>query len=47
VSYEPSPGTIFFLGYSRLMEGDRSYRLARMDLMQDGLFLKVSYLFRL
>jgi hypothetical protein len=46
-SYEPSPGTIFFIGYSRLMEGDRTYRLSRMDPVADGLFVKLSYLFRL
>lgn len=47
VQYEPSPGTIFYIGYSRLMEGARTYRLGRMDPTEDGLFLKLSYLFRM
>jgi hypothetical protein len=47
VQYEPSPGTIFYVGYSRLMEGDRSYDLAKMDPVEDGLFVKLSYLFRM
>lgn len=47
LQYEPSPGTIFYVGYSRLMEGDRSYRLSRMEAAEEGLFLKLSYLFRM
>jgi len=47
VSYEPSPGTIFYVGYSRLMNGEYGYQLAHMDLMEDGVFVKLSYLFRL
>ena len=46
VSYEPSPGTIFYAGYSRFMRGAYDYRWSRMDVMQDGLFVKLSYLFR-
>jgi hypothetical protein len=45
--YEPSPGTIFYAGYSRVMSGDYSYQLSRMDPTDDGLFVKLSYLFRL
>jgi hypothetical protein len=47
LQYEPSPGTIFYIGYTRLMEGDRTYRLGRMDPTEEGLFLKLSYLFRM
>ena len=48
VQYEPSPGTIFYVGFSRLMQGNGlSYRLGRMDPVQEGLFVKLSYLFRL
>ena len=47
VSYEPSPGSIFFLGYSRLMEGLSDYRLGNKDPLQDGFFVKVSYLFQM
>jgi hypothetical protein len=47
LQYEPSPGTIFYVGYSRLERGARSLSLARMDPVEDGLFLKLSYLFRM
>jgi Domain of unknown function (DUF5916) len=47
LSYQPSPGTIFFIGYNRAMEGERSYRLAHMDPVEDALFVKLSYLFRM
>ncbi len=46
LQYEPSPGTIFYVGYSRLMEGE-GYNLRRMDPTADGLFVKLSYLFRI
>jgi hypothetical protein len=47
LQYQPSPGTIFYVGYSRLMEGDYSYGLAGKDPTADGLFIKLSYLFRM
>jgi hypothetical protein len=47
LSYEPSPGTIFFVGYSRLMEGPYGYGLGAKEPIADGFFLKLSYLFRL
>jgi len=47
VSYEPSPGTILFIGYSRVMDGPYGYPLHEKDLRQDGLFVKLSYLFRM
>jgi len=47
LQYQPSPGTIFYVGYTGIMEGDYSYGLAGKDPSQDGLFLKLSYLFRL
>lgn len=46
VSYEPSPGTVFFLGYSRLMDGPYGYRLQDKNTLRDGVFAKVSYLLR-
>lgn len=45
--YQPSPGTIFYVGYTRMMEGDYSYGLTRKDPTQDGLFVKLSYLIRM
>ena len=47
LQYEPSPGTIFFVGYTRLESGERTYRLSRMEPTEDGLFVKLSYLFRM
>mgnify|MGYP001610324965 CR=1 FL=1 len=47
VQFEPSPGTTFYIGYSRLMRGRRTLSLERLDPVQEGLFLKLSYLFRM
>jgi hypothetical protein len=47
VSYEPSPGTIVYAGWSRLLEGPETYRYNQLSPVNEGLFLKVSYLFRL
>lgn len=47
LQYQPSPGTIFYVGYTGIMEGDYSFGLGRKDPTQDGLFLKLSYLFRI
>ncbi len=47
ISYEPSPGTVFFFGYTRLMEDTSRFGFQDLRALQDGLFLKVSYLFRL
>ncbi len=47
VAYEPSPGRVFFVGYSRTMAGDYGYDFPGMDPVTEGLFMKLSYLFRL
>jgi hypothetical protein len=47
VGYEPSPGTVVFLGYSRQMRDTMAFRLRDVTTRADGLFLKVSYLFRM
>ncbi|MFO7894704.1 MAG: DUF5916 domain-containing protein [Longimicrobiales bacterium] len=47
ISYEPSPGTIVYAGWSRLLEGPETYRYGQLSPVGEGLFLKVSYLFRL
>ncbi|MFQ5537259.1 MAG: DUF5916 domain-containing protein [Gemmatimonadota bacterium] len=48
LQYQPSPGTIFYIGYTRFMKTDAlTYRLGRMNPVEDGLFLKISYLFRI
>ncbi|MFQ5690904.1 MAG: DUF5916 domain-containing protein, partial [Gemmatimonadota bacterium] len=46
-SYEPSPGTRFFIGWSREMEGDRTFSLRRLEPTTEGFFAKLSYLYRL
>lgn len=46
VSYEPSPGTIFFVGYTRQEEGAQTYSLSRMQPVSDRFFIKASYLTR-
>jgi hypothetical protein len=47
IAYEPSPGTVFFFGYTRLMEDTSRFGFEDLRALQDGLFLKISYLFRL
>jgi hypothetical protein len=47
VGYEPSPGTVVFLGYSRQMKDLGSFRFQEVTTQADGLFLKVSYRFRM
>ncbi len=46
VGYEPSPGTVFFLGYSRAMEDLSAFAFDQVSTQADGLFLKLSYRFR-
>jgi len=47
VSFAPSPGTVFFIGYSRVMTGPFNIRLSEKELREDGFFVKLSYLFRM
>lgn len=47
VAFEPSPRTVMYVGWSRTMEGDRSFSLSRMDTDTEGFFAKLSYLVRL
>jgi hypothetical protein len=46
VSYEPSPGTVAFLGYGSALERPETDGLSRLRRVQDGFFLKVAYQFR-
>lgn len=46
LSYRPSPGTVAFLGYGREVSDDEAFRFNGLDPRADGLFFKVSYLFR-
>jgi hypothetical protein len=47
LSLEPSPGTVFFLGYSRLADDRSRFALADFTPREDALFVKASYRFRL
>ncbi len=47
ISYEASPGTVFYLGYTRQMEDVGAFRFRHVQPMADGLFAKVSYRFRM
>jgi hypothetical protein len=47
VSYEPSPGTVFFIGYSRQMEDSGAFDFRDVRATADGLFVKLSYRFRM
>lgn len=45
-SYEPTPGTIAFIGYGSTLNGDRALTLRSLERVEDGIFVKVAYLFR-
>ena len=45
-SYQPTPGTVFFLGYGSTLEEDQAFRFRGLARQSDGFFLKGSYLFR-
>ena len=46
LSWRPSPGTVAFLGYGREVTDDEAFRFTGLAPRTDGLFLKLSYLFR-
>ncbi|MGH7625961.1 MAG: DUF5916 domain-containing protein [Gemmatimonadaceae bacterium] len=47
LSYKPTPGTVFFLGYGALFSEPEAFAFGRgLQRTSDGFFLKVSYLFR-
>jgi hypothetical protein len=46
LSYRPSPGTVAFLGYGREVTDDEAFRFDGFAPRSDGIFFKVSYLFR-
>jgi hypothetical protein len=46
VSYEPSPGTLMYVGWTRQMIGPDSWDLGTFERAAEGLFVKVSYLYR-
>ena len=46
-SFEPSPGTVVFAGYGSSLTEDDSFRFNRLERLDDGFFMKLSYLFRM
>lgn len=46
-SYQPVPGTVFFLGYGGLFEEPERFKFSPLTKAAQNLFLKASYLFRL
>lgn len=47
LGFEPSPGTVVFLGYSRAMSDTLPFRFKNVQPRSDGLFVKLSYRFRM
>jgi len=45
-SYQPNPGTVFFMGYGASM-GSEEFRPTNLERTADGFFMKLSYLFRM
>ncbi len=46
-SYEPTPGTVAFLGYGSTLRGDRPLTFRELERVEDGFFVKLAYLFRM
>ncbi len=46
-SYKPTPGTVVLLGYGAALSEPRAFRFADLRRKSDGVFLKLSYLFRM
>ena len=47
LSYKPIPGTVFFLGYGTSLSEPTAFGFSNLQRVQDGFFLKASYLFRM
>ncbi len=46
LSFEPTPGTVFFVGYTRLMDDMEAFRFQDLRPQAEGVFVKLSYRFR-
>jgi hypothetical protein len=46
-SYKPTPGTVVLLGYGAALSEPRAFRFDDLHRESDGVFLKLSYLFRM
>jgi hypothetical protein len=42
-SFEPTPGTVAFLGYGSSLESDQEFNWSRLERMNDGFFVKLAY----
>jgi hypothetical protein len=47
LGYEPSPGTVFYFGYTREMEDASAFGFEDVRPTRDGLFVKLSYRLRM
>jgi hypothetical protein len=47
LGYEPSPGTVLFFGYTRQFRDTSAFSFDQVQAVRDGLFLKLSYRFRM
>ena len=45
-SYEPSPGTVAFLGYGSISASADAWSFDTLERQSDGFFVKLAYLFR-
>lgn len=45
-SYQPTPGTVAFLGYSAALHEDDPFAFNQLERSRDGVFLKLAYLLR-
>jgi hypothetical protein len=45
-SYEPTPGTVAFLGYGSSLDNGSAFGFDALERQTDGFFLKLAYLFR-
>ena len=45
-SYEPTPGTVAFLGYGSSLESDEAFNWSRLERTTDGFFVKLAYQIR-
>jgi hypothetical protein len=42
-SFEPTPGTVAFLGYGSSLESDQEFNWSRLERVNDGFFVKLAY----
>jgi hypothetical protein len=45
-SFEPTPGTVAFLGYGSSLESDKEFNWSRLERVNDGFFVKLAYQIR-